>query len=120
MGCTGAPGHTGQTQERHHAKALGRWLTDECLPVCVLPEAWWKSWWAKAAKLQSNASAKRQSKKLKDVRGPPPESISACEWLNRYATDFQKWATPFGLSRSAVPEVVVKLALECRCSGMSI
>ena len=112
MGCTGAPGHTGQTQERHDAKALGRWLTDECLPVCVLPEAWWKSWWAKAAK--------SRSKLLTDVSGPPPESISACEWLNRYATDFQKWATPFELSRSAVPEVVVKLALECRCSGMSI
>ena len=113
MGCTGAPGHTGQTQERHDAKALGRWLTDECLPVCVLPEAWWKSWWAKAAK--------SRRKLLTDVSGPPPESISACEWLNRYATDTQKWATPFDLSRSlSVPEVVVKLALECRCSGMSI
>ena len=112
MGCTGAPGHTGQTQERHDAKALGRWLTDECLPVCVLPEAWWKSWWMKARK--------STSKLFTAVRGPPPESISACEWLNRYATDIQKWATPFELSRSAVPEVVVKLALECRCSGMSI
>ena len=48
----------------------------------------------------------------------PPPTISACEWLNRYATDAQKWATPFELSRTAVPEVVVKLALECRCSGV--
>ena len=112
MGCTGAAGHLQQTQERNDAKELGRWIVEECLPLCTLPVAWWAKWWAWARK--------SRRKTLKACKGPAPAPISACEWLNRYATDFQKWATPFQLSRSTVPEVVVKLALECRCSGMSI
>ena len=33
----GAIGHEDQTQERHHAAALGYWDTEECLHVCRLP-----------------------------------------------------------------------------------
>ena len=111
LGCTGAAGHLQQTQERSDAKELGRWIVEECLPLCTLPVAWWAKWWAGAVK--SN------SKRLKDCTGPAPEPITACQWLNCYATERQKFLGPFDLGECAgVPEEVVKLALQCRCSAV--
>jgi hypothetical protein len=109
--CTGAAGHMHQTQERHEAQALGHWKTEECLTLCLLPQAWWADWWALATK--------SKNKLFKDCKGLAPAPITACEWLNRYATVTQKFATPWALARSMrVPEIVIKLALQCRCSGV--
>ena len=100
-----------QTQERHDAEALGRWKTEECLTLCLLPQAWWADWWALATKSSRGV--------FKNCTGPAPEPITACEWLNCYATVTQKFATPWDLAASmGLPEIVVKLALQCRCSGV--
>ena len=109
MGCTGAAGHLQQTQERSDAKELGHWLIEECLPLCTLPVAWWETWWAGAVKSRRKA--------LKACKGPAPAPISACEWLNRYATHIQKFLAPWKLgAQTGVPEQVIKLALQCRCT----
>ena len=108
LGCAGAVGHLLQTQERSDAKELGHWLTDECLPLCTLPVAWWEKWWAEA----------KQSHLRLLCMGPAPAPITACEWLNRYATERQKFLGPWELAASpGVPEEVIKLALQCRCSA---
>ena len=86
MGCTGAAGHLQQTQERSAAKALGYWIVEECLPLCTLPVAWWGKWWAGAVK--------SRAVRLRDCTGPAPTPITACQWLNRYATDRQKFLGP--------------------------
>ena len=110
MGCAGAVGHLLQTQERSDAKELGHWKVQECLPQCTLPVAWWAKWWAWAVKSQRPS--------LKDCTGPAPEPITACQWLNLYATERQKFLGPFDLGECAgVPEEVIKLALQCRCSA---
>ena len=115
MGCAGAVGHLLQTQERSDAKELGHWLTDECLPLCTLPVAWWEKWWAGAVKTKFRR--KTLCKTL--CTGPAPAPITACEWLNRYATERQKFLSPWELAESAgVPEEVIKLALQCRCSAV--
>jgi hypothetical protein len=111
---TGAAGHMQQTQERHDAEVLGRWKTEECLPVCLLPQAWWADWWAQAAKSQGKL---RRLRLLCKGTAPPP--ITACEWLNRYATPKQKFLAPWKLCNAAgLPEMVLKLTLQCRCSGI--
>ena len=107
-----------QTQERHDAKALGRWKIEECLPVCLLPQAWWADWWAQAGNvLPSRIASVRRLRLLCKGTAPPP--ITACEWLNRYATPIQKFLAPWEMCRSNVlPEMVLKLTLQCRCSGI--
>ena len=103
-----------QTQERHDAQVLGRWKTEECLPVCLLPQAWWADWWAQAAKSQGKL---RRLRLLCKGTAPPP--ITACEWLNRYATQKQKFLAPWKLCcQPGLPEMVLKLTLQCRCSGI--
>ena len=101
-------------QERHDAQVLGRWKTEECLPVCLLPQAWWADWWAQAGKSQGNL---RRLRLLCMGTAPPP--ITACEWLNRYATQKQKFLAPWELCyQPGLPEMVLKLTLQCRCSGI--
>jgi hypothetical protein len=81
------------------------------LPLCTLPVAWWAKWWAWARK--------SRRKTLKACKGPAPAPITACAWLNRYATACQKFLAPWELGECAgVPEQVVKLALQCRCSAV--
>ena len=120
----GSEGHEGQTQERHDAEDLGYWLTEECLPCCQLPAAWWNAWWrenqmlVQGFQLGSEGRLKRHIKsKLGPAEGTPPPPISGCEWLNRYATDKQKFLPPFELAL-AVPAVVFQCQSRCRCQAI--
>ena len=98
----GSRGHEGQTQERRDAQALGRWRTEECLPACLLPKAWWTAWWTETQE-----------------GPPPPDPISGCEWLNRYATDRQKFLLPSEMAREAgIPGVVFQCQMTCRCMAI--
>ena len=55
--------------------------------------------------------------KLGPAEGPPPPPISACEWLNRYATQKQKFQAPFKLA-TQVPAVVFQCQARCRCRAI--
>ena len=114
----GSEGHEGQTQERHDAEDLGYWLTEECLPCCQLPAAWWNAWWRENQMLVQGLVGTRAGKsKLVPAEGTPPPPISGCEWLNRYATDKQKFLPPFELAL-AVPAVVFQCQSRCRCQAI--
>ena len=90
----GAVGHEGQTQERHHAEALGYWLVEECLDVCMLPEGI-TAWVAPHPPLSLVDPG--------DLTGCAHVRFCRCQWINQHMTEASKFLAPFHMARQVWP-----------------